>query len=220
MFREPSRRFLDPTTREEKGALADDLNISDALSVMHPWIRGPHPDPHESLAVWVSSFPRRRTRVVSCETCWKLRVNATSDSDDRQSRMIAKSGSLGTGQRFRYQLYTFNLKYNTRSRKHRHLSNSADKGTKHALSNLACPQGSVHPRLGPVCVSDQGASEGFRMIPTRTGKGDYPQVPLQLRLKSFGIGTSIWKFLETGMAMPYDQRFGFPVLSLLSDFVF
>ena len=52
-------------------------------------------------------------------------------------------GSLGTGQRFHYQLYTFNLKYNTRSRKHRYLSNSADKGTKHALSNLACPQGSA-----------------------------------------------------------------------------
>ena len=61
-----------------------------------------------------------------------------------------KKGSLGTGQRFHYQLYTFNLKYNTRSRKHRYLSNSADKGTKHALSNLACPQGSVPVPRAPV----------------------------------------------------------------------
>ena len=44
------------------------------------------------------------------------------------SRRIIGEGSLGTGQRFHYQLYTFNLKYNTRSRKHRYLSNSADKG--------------------------------------------------------------------------------------------
>ena len=63
-----------------------------------------------------------------------------------------REGSLGTGQRFHYQLYTFNLKYNTRSRKHRYLSNSADKGTKHALSNLACPQGSVPlPRARSPC---------------------------------------------------------------------
>ena len=33
-------------------ALADDLNIAEALGVMHPWVRGDHPDPHESLAVW------------------------------------------------------------------------------------------------------------------------------------------------------------------------
>ena len=33
-------------------ALADDLNIAEALGVMHPWIRGDHPDPQESLAVW------------------------------------------------------------------------------------------------------------------------------------------------------------------------
>ena len=33
-------------------ALADDLNIAEALGVMHPWVRGDHPDPQESLAVW------------------------------------------------------------------------------------------------------------------------------------------------------------------------
>lgn len=33
-------------------ALADDLNISGALGVMLPWIKGDHPDPHESLAVF------------------------------------------------------------------------------------------------------------------------------------------------------------------------
>lgn len=32
-------------------ALADDLNIAGALGVVHPWVRGEHPDPHESLAV-------------------------------------------------------------------------------------------------------------------------------------------------------------------------
>lgn len=33
-------------------ALADDLNIAGALAVVIPWASGPHPDPHESLAVW------------------------------------------------------------------------------------------------------------------------------------------------------------------------
>jgi cysteinyl-tRNA synthetase len=33
-------------------ALADDLNIAEALGVMHPWVRGEHPNPQESLAVW------------------------------------------------------------------------------------------------------------------------------------------------------------------------
>ncbi len=33
-------------------ALADDLNIAEALGVMHPWVRGEHSDPRESLAVW------------------------------------------------------------------------------------------------------------------------------------------------------------------------
>jgi cysteinyl-tRNA synthetase len=33
-------------------ALADDLNIAEALGVMHPWIRGDHSNPQESLAVW------------------------------------------------------------------------------------------------------------------------------------------------------------------------
>ena len=41
-----------PVLNQFASALADDLNISDALSVMHPWVRGPHPDPHVSLAVW------------------------------------------------------------------------------------------------------------------------------------------------------------------------
>ena len=33
-------------------ALADDLNIAEALGVMHPWVRGDQPNPQESLAVW------------------------------------------------------------------------------------------------------------------------------------------------------------------------
>ena len=75
----------------------------------------------------------------------KEKANEETDQKNKVKRLqlISREGSLGTGQRFHYQLYTFNLKYNTRSRKHRYLSNSADKGTKHALSNLACPQGSV-----------------------------------------------------------------------------
>lgn len=41
-----------PVLKEFTAALADDLNIGGALGVMHPWVRGEHPDPHESLAVW------------------------------------------------------------------------------------------------------------------------------------------------------------------------
>ena len=33
-------------------ALADDLNIAGALGVVNPWVKGDHPDPQESLAVW------------------------------------------------------------------------------------------------------------------------------------------------------------------------
>jgi cysteinyl-tRNA synthetase len=41
-----------PVLGEFAKALADDLNIAAALGVMHPWVRGDHPDPHESLGVW------------------------------------------------------------------------------------------------------------------------------------------------------------------------
>jgi len=41
-----------PVLSEFTSALADDLNISGALGVMHPWVKGDHPDPQESLAVW------------------------------------------------------------------------------------------------------------------------------------------------------------------------
>ena len=41
-----------PVLSEFASALADDLNISGALGVMHPWVKGDHPDPQESLAVW------------------------------------------------------------------------------------------------------------------------------------------------------------------------
>lgn len=41
-----------PVVFEFASALADDLNIAGALGVMHPWVKGDHPDPHESLAVW------------------------------------------------------------------------------------------------------------------------------------------------------------------------
>ena len=41
-----------PVLKEFTEALADDLNIAGALGVMHPWLKGEHPDPQESLAVW------------------------------------------------------------------------------------------------------------------------------------------------------------------------
>ena len=41
-----------PVLSEFAEALADDLNIAGALGVMHPWIKGDHPDPQLSLAVW------------------------------------------------------------------------------------------------------------------------------------------------------------------------
>lgn len=41
-----------PVLNEFASALADDLNISGALGVVNPWIRGEHSDPHLSLAVW------------------------------------------------------------------------------------------------------------------------------------------------------------------------
>lgn len=41
-----------PILKEFGDALADDLNIAGALGVMHPWVKGDHPDPAESLAVW------------------------------------------------------------------------------------------------------------------------------------------------------------------------
>jgi cysteinyl-tRNA synthetase len=41
-----------PVLKEFTEALADDLNIAGALGVMHPWVKGEHPDPAESLAVW------------------------------------------------------------------------------------------------------------------------------------------------------------------------
>jgi len=41
-----------PVLSDFTAALADDLNISGALGVMHPWVKGDHPDPQESLAVW------------------------------------------------------------------------------------------------------------------------------------------------------------------------
>jgi len=41
-----------PVLGEFANALADDLNIAGALGIMHPWVRGDHPDPQESLGVW------------------------------------------------------------------------------------------------------------------------------------------------------------------------
>ena len=41
-----------PVVKQFAGELAKDLNIAGALGVVHPWIRGDHPDPHESLGVW------------------------------------------------------------------------------------------------------------------------------------------------------------------------
>lgn len=41
-----------PVLNKFSGALANDLNISEALAEVIPWIRQTHPDPRESLAVW------------------------------------------------------------------------------------------------------------------------------------------------------------------------
>ena len=41
-----------PILKQFSEALADDLNMAGALGVVIPWVRGDHPDPHESLAVW------------------------------------------------------------------------------------------------------------------------------------------------------------------------
>jgi cysteinyl-tRNA synthetase len=41
-----------PVLGEFAQALADDMNISGALGVMSPWLRGDHPNPSESLAVF------------------------------------------------------------------------------------------------------------------------------------------------------------------------
>ena len=40
-----------PILKQFAEALADDLNISGALGIVNPWVRGEHPDPNESLAV-------------------------------------------------------------------------------------------------------------------------------------------------------------------------
>ncbi len=41
-----------PVLKQFAEALADDLNISAALAVMHTWVKGDHPNPRESLGVW------------------------------------------------------------------------------------------------------------------------------------------------------------------------
>ena len=41
-----------PVLKQFAEALADDLNISAALAVMHTWVKGDHPNPGESLGVW------------------------------------------------------------------------------------------------------------------------------------------------------------------------
>jgi cysteinyl-tRNA synthetase len=41
-----------PVLHKFSGALANDLNISEALAEVIPWIRQTHSDPRESLAVW------------------------------------------------------------------------------------------------------------------------------------------------------------------------
>lgn len=41
-----------PVLKQFAEALADDLNISAALAVMHTFIKGEHPNPQESLGVW------------------------------------------------------------------------------------------------------------------------------------------------------------------------
>ena len=41
-----------PIVKEFAEALADDLNISEALSVVNPWVKQQHADPGEALGVW------------------------------------------------------------------------------------------------------------------------------------------------------------------------
>ena len=96
-----------------------------------------------------SSSSKYRARGIATAPCDLLYARLVPDPDRLEW------GSLGTGRRFHYRSYTFNLKSNTRPRKHRYLSYSADKGTKLALSNLACPQGSSR-----LCER-QGASRRF-----------------------------------------------------------
>ena len=89
---------------------------------------------------------------------------------------------------------SFNLKYNTRSRKHRYLSNSADKGTKHALSNLACPQGSVQLFVGGeegtvFIVSNRRFLEGWPQV--RPHENRKPSLtPAKLSSRRQGKGTA------------------------------
>ena len=44
--------LTNPVLKKFAEALADDLNISAALAVMHTWVKGDHPNPQESLGVW------------------------------------------------------------------------------------------------------------------------------------------------------------------------
>ena len=44
--------LTNPVLKQFADALADDLNISAALAVMHTWMKGDHPNPQESLGVW------------------------------------------------------------------------------------------------------------------------------------------------------------------------
>ncbi len=65
-----------PVLKQFAEALADDLNISAALAVMHTWIKGDHPNPAESLGVW-----KKMNSVLSVAPLNEGIENAVNESD-------------------------------------------------------------------------------------------------------------------------------------------
>ena len=73
-----------PVLKEFTEALADDLNIAGALGVMHPWLKGDHPDPQESLAVW-----RKMNSVLS--------IAPINEGTEGAVEIAADEGAAGDG---------------------------------------------------------------------------------------------------------------------------
>ncbi|MEM7783052.1 MAG: cysteine--tRNA ligase [Planctomycetota bacterium] len=77
-----------PVLNEFATALADDLNISGALGVVLPWIKGDHPDPVESLAVF-----KKINSVLSVAPINEGIVNAieevVSDDDAEEEKQVS-----------------------------------------------------------------------------------------------------------------------------------
>ena len=74
-----------PVLKQFAEQLANDLNIAGALGVVHPWIRGDHPDPHESLAVWrkINSVLSIAPTNEGIEGAEKWAVSDGGDDDDK-----------------------------------------------------------------------------------------------------------------------------------------